>query len=588
MLSEQVLALIALCGGVCLFMLGVELLGEGLKQSAGPLLASVVRKLTRNPLRGAVAGMALSTLIHNGPTTVLVLGYVNAGILTFARAIPIIFGSNVGTTLSMQVVSFDIGTFSFLILSVGVLLRKLAGPRQLAGELALVLVGFGMMFVGLELAKEGFLPLQTSETVVWLKDLLNNHSVGSYLGLLLLSALITAVFQSSGLVVSLLFSLAALGVLEDFTPAIPLLIGSHVGSTSTALLAASGGSISMWRLALVQVLFNVFGAVLATLMLPFWEWAIPLTAEDTVRQVANFNTFKQTASVFLFLPFAPLFGKLAIFLTPQPKDAEDATSHLDPTLLPRPERAILAVLHELKRQAGLTRRMLALSLEGMVRRRFRVFHQVELLRDAVMTIQTETQRYISEIAERRLEPRQVLLIQRLALASHSIERVGESVAGLSKLFSEKMRRNVWFTEDYLRRFIHLCKDVNELMEVTINGIDPTGAVSSECAETASQLAERLHIEVAQMREQVKTDVTDRGADGTIALFYLRTLFTLERVIAYLQSLAQQEQEAEWKVRESRLLDVSALRSRAVQRMSERKRDSYDSLISELNIPKNNF
>ena len=126
------------------------------------------------------------------------------------------------------------------------------------------------------------------------------------------------------------------------------------------------------------------------------------------------------------------------------------------------------------------------------------------------------------------------------------------------------------------------------MEVTINGIDPTGAVSSECAETASQLADRLHMEVAQMREQVKTDVTDRGADGTIALFYLRTLFTLERVIAYLQSLAHQEQEAEWKVRESRLLDVSALRSRAVPRRSERKRDSYDSLISELNIPKNNF
>lgn len=580
------LAICALVGGLALFLFGIELLSKGLRQTSGPLLRRVLRKITSNPLRGALAGVGISTLIHNGPTTVMVLGYVNAGILKLTQAIPIIFGANIGTTLSMQVVSFNIGAISFLILAIGMLIRSFVPKRHILKSISLILIGFGLMFVGLETTKEAFLPLRHSEPVMFIVNLMELHSVSSFVGLLLISAVVTAAFQSSGVIVSLLFSMAAVGIISDFTVSIPFLLGAHIGSTMTAVVAASRGGAAMWRLALVQVIFNVAGAIAATLLIPFYSWLIPLTADDTIRQIANFNTLKQVISVILFLPFTGIFEKFAHKLTSMAGFEEEETSHLDHALLDRPERAILAVLHELKRQAGITRKMLVLSLEGMLRRSPRLFKTVSLQASAVDTIQRETQSYIGMIADRKLEPRQVLLIQRLALASHSIERVGQYVEGLGHLLREKIDRNVWFPDDYMRRFILLSRNVNEMLEVTINGIDPTGSVSSECAERAFALGEKIHEEVLELKEQVKTDVTDNGADGAAALLFLRYLYTLERVVSYLSAIATQEKDEVWNVRESRLLDVSALRSRVVRRLPDnKKRDSYESLIQQLDLKK---
>lgn len=576
------MAICGLIGGIALFLIGIELLSQGLRQTTGPLMRRIFHFLTTSPLRGAFAGLSISTLIHNGPTTVMILGYVNAGILTLSRAIPVIFGANIGTTLSMQVVSFNLGAFSFVLLSVGVLVRRFFRKQHVMKEFSLVLIGFGLMFVGLETTKHSFDPLRDSAAVLSLVQLMELHSVGSYLGLLLISALITATVQSSGVVISLLFSMAAVGIISDFSVSIPFLLGAHIGSTITAVLAASSGGAAMWRLAIVQVLFNVAGAVLATALIPFFDWFIPLTAADSVRQIANFNTFKQVICVLLFLPFAGLFEQAAVQITRLFGVEEEPTSHLDPALLKRPERAILAVLHELQRQAGITRKMMSLSLEGMVHRNSRLFRSVSVQAEAVHTIQRETQSYISLIADHKLEPRQVYLIQRLALASHSVEGVGKYVEGLGHLLQEKLQRNVWFSEEYMRRFIYLSKSVNEMMELTINGMDPTGSVPGKCAEQTFALGEQIHLEIADLKERAKTDVTEHGADGTSALLFLRYLYTLERIVAHLLALANQEKDESWNVRQSRMLDVSALRSRAVRRLTDTaKRDSYENLIEQL-------
>ncbi len=581
-MNLEIIAVWTLIGGVGLFLIGIELLSKGLRLTTGPLMKRIFQHLSASPIRGAFSGLSISTLIHNGPTTVMILGYVNAGILTLARAIPIIFGANIGTTVSMQIVSFNLGAYSFLILSIGVLLRRYTQKQNRLNELSLVIIGFGLMFVGLETTKHAFESLRDSAPILYLVDVMQLHTFGSYFLLIIISTLITAAVQSSGVVVSLLFSMASVGLITDFRVAIPFLLGAHIGSSFTALVAASSGGASMWRLALVQVLFNIIGAVAATILIPFYEWFIPFTATDATRQIANFNTFKQVISVVLFLPVAKLFERVSIQITKLFGVQEEETSHLDPALLERPERAILAVLHELQRQAGITRKMLTLSLEGMVYRNARLFRTVSLQAKAVLTIQRETQNYISLIADRRLEPRQVYLIQRLALASHSVEGVSQHVQGLGRLLEEKIQRKLWFPEDYMRRFIYLSKSANEMMELTINGMDPTGSVPSKCAEQAFSLGEQFHLEVADLKERVKTDVTEQGTDGTVALLFLRYLYTLERIVNYLLALAVQEKDESWNVRESRMLDVSALRSRVVQRLTDpSKRDSYENLVEQL-------
>jgi len=580
----EYLAIFALLGGVALFLTGLEILTQGLRQSAGPLMRRILRQITSNPMRGAASGIGISTLIHNGPTTVVVFGYVTAGLLSLSQAIPVIFGANIGTTLSMQVVSFDLGKYSFLLLAVGVILRRFLSEENTLRKVALILVGFGMMFVGLETTKTAFEPLRDSSPIQFLMVMFETHTIFTYLSLLVISAIITALFQSSGIVISLLFSMAALGIMSDFSSAIPFLLGAHIGSTMTAVLAAwqNKGCSATWRLAICQILFNVFGAIIATLMFGIYTWIIPLTSDDTVRQIANFNTLKQVVSLLLFLPFAGLFEKFAVAVTQHWGMEDQETSHLDPVLLERPERAILAVLHELKRKASITRNMLSLSFEGMLKRNPRVFKTVSVQAESVNTIQRETQNYISSIADRKLEPRQVLLIQKLAVASESIEGVNGYVQGLAELLREKIERRVWFPDNLVRSFMDLNRQVTEMMEITINGIDPTGSVSSECASRAIALAEHIHITVADLKECVKVDVKENSADGTTTVFFLRYIYFLERIVSYLESLATQEQDEVWDVRESRLLDVSALRSRAVKRISGKdiQRESYESIAED--------
>ncbi len=556
-----ILAILALMGGIALFLLGMDMLGGGLQRTAGARARALLSGLRGNPIKAAGAGAVFSSLIHSGPATVVVMAYVNAGLLSLAIAIPIVFGANIGTTLSMQVVSFNVGKFFFALLIPGVLLKRY-GRSEFQRSMGDVILGFGILFLGLETMKAAFTPLRESDAMHQLLGAFHVDSAFGFAMAFLVGVAVTGLLQSSAIIVSLLFSLSALGVVTDYRFAVPFLIGAHIGSVGMALLAAPGGTAAAWRVVWSNVVFNVIGAALAVLMIPFYDWLIPKTSADITRQIANFNTIKQVISVIAILPLAPLVAHLVTRLTPNLGNEQPEESRLDPKLVSTPEDAIVAVIAEMRRQSGIVNSMMRGSLDGLVSLDGRHFRKVEAQEDAVDIIKRQIHEYVEDIALRALEPRQVVMLQRIILVSSAIERIGDHVEGIGWVSRQKVEENIWFEDDHMRQLLVVSGIMVAMMEEATAAIDPRMADARVRAEKTLNLYASYKRHIKALKESIRAWLESGQGTPATALFLMRYVGIFDRIAGQLRILARQEKKDSWAVQLSELKKVEPLAQRA--------------------------
>jgi len=556
-----ILAILALMGGIALFLLGMDMLGGGLQRTAGARARALLSGLRGNPVKAAGAGAVFSSLIHSGPATVVVMAYVNAGLLSLAIAIPIVFGANIGTTLSMQVVSFNVGKFFFALLIPGVLLKRY-GRSEFQRSMGDVILGFGILFLGLETMKAAFTPLRESDAMHQLLGAFHVDSAFGFAMAFLVGVVVTGLLQSSAIIVSLLFSLSALGVVTDYRFAVPFLIGAHIGSVGMALLAAPGGTAAAWRVVWSNVVFNVIGAALAVLMIPFYDWLIPKTSADITRQIANFNTIKQVISVIAILPLAPLVAHLVTRLTPNLGNEQPEESRLDPKLVSTPEDAIVAVIAEMRRQSGIVNSMMRGSLDGLVSLDGRHFRKVEAQEDAVDIIKRQIHEYVEDIALRALEPRQVVMLQRIILVSSAIERIGDHVEGIGWVSRQKVEENIWFEDDHMRQLLVVSGIMVAMMEEATAAIDPRMADARVRAEKTLNLYASYKRHIKALKESIRAWLESGQGTPATALFLMRYVGIFDRIAGQLRILARQEKKDSWAVQLSELKKVEPLAQRA--------------------------
>lgn len=572
-----------LLGGIALFLLGMELLGDGMNRTAGPRVQALLSNVAGSRLKGAGVGALASTLVHSGPATVIVLGFVNAGVVSLAQAIPLVFGANIGTTLSMQIVAFNVGKHCFLVIALGMLLRRLA-TTQMLKDISLIVIGFGMLFLGLETIKLAFAPLAQGNTLRDLVALMDTHSWTGFMQAFIAGALLTVLFQSSGVIVSLLFSLSAIGVVADYRMAVPFILGAHVGTCSMTLFAAPGGTPGAWRAAISHVVFNVVGGVIAVAMLPFYDWLMPRLTGDITRQIANFNTAKQVINVALLLPFTPLLEKGLRKATAWMGDREEEGSHLDPRLLSMPEDAILAVVRELRRQAGIVNQMLRATLDGLVTLDSRKFGSIASQEAAVDVIKRRISDYIAKIALRSLEPSRTVMLQRLVVASSAVERIGDHVEGIAWLSRQKVKNNVWFEDEHMRHLLAMSQLICEMLDQARDAIDPTEEGARIHATRALEQRERYRFHAKQLKESIGQWLNSGRGNATTVLMIHRFLSTYDRIVDQLKTLARQEKKETWTVRDSGLNRVEPLAPRGPGRPeNHRTHDSFEAAVKDLRL-----
>lgn len=337
-----------------MFIYGMNLMSASLQRIAGSRLKTIVSTLTKNPLAGMLTGLGVTALIQSSSaTTVMTVGFVNAGIMSLKQAIGVILGANIGTTVTAQLIAFKLTDLAWPILALGSALIIFSKSRKNKswGE---ALLGFALLFLGMKFMGDTLKSYREHEIFKSAFVMLShNRILGVFAGLL-----VTLVVQSSSATVGLTMSLIGTGAFGDdpylaLRAAIPIILGDNIGTCITALLAAIGTSKNARRAAFIHTFFNTFGTIL---FLPLLDWYVRLimaTSADAMRQVANAHTLFNIFNGILFLPFSSILEKISLFIIPKSEDEEAATTNLDKRLLATPPIAIAQAECQLLHAVGI-------------------------------------------------------------------------------------------------------------------------------------------------------------------------------------------------------------------------------------------
>ncbi len=420
--------LFSLAGGVGLFLYGVKLLSEALQSIAGNRMRHLIGTLTKTPLRGVFIGILVTVLIQSSSgTTVMTVSFVNAGLLTLKQAIGIIMGANIGTTVTAQIIAFNIETFALPIVAIGVALHLFSRTKRL-GYLGSGLLGLGLLFMGMQVMKNAS-PLLASHRTLLL-TLSHNPILGVLAGMLL-----TILIQSSAATIGLTMVLASQGLL-DIDAAIPIILGDNLGTTLTAVVAAIGTTRPAKQAAAAHVLFNLLGIILFLICFPLYKALILQSASDVGRQIANAHTIFNVLNTIIFLPFASLFARLIERLLPNVGETQSDALFLNPRLIgASSSAAVEAVKDELAHMGNIVTDMLSIVRQAYSEEKNleNLMEDFEEKEKSVNAINRAIASYASEIWQKGVSVDVSTVLGRYVSAASDLERVGDHAENLMEL-----------------------------------------------------------------------------------------------------------------------------------------------------------
>jgi phosphate:Na+ symporter len=426
-----------LFGGLALFLFGMEQLGGALKAVAGDRLKDVLMRLTKNRVMAATTGALVTAVIQSSSvTTVLVVGFVSAGLMSMTQSIGIILGANVGTTVTAHIVAFKVTEYALLLIAVGfgmLFLAKAEKPK-LYGEL---FMGLGLIFFGMGIMSDGMAPLRSYEPFIDLMVAMEQPLLG-----ILVAALFTALVQSSSATTGIVIVMATQGFIS-LPAGIAMALGANVGTCATALLSAIGKPTEAIRAAAVHVVFNVVGVLLwvgfIDQLAALAVWLSPAHPElvaaerlaaETPRQIANANTAFNLINTVVFLFFAGALASLVARLVPEravPARVLVEPRFLDPQILDTPALALNAVRLEIGHMGGYVTDMLAAVRPAAAARDFRALEDIAQADDKVDVLQQRIYEYLAQIRSRAISETDAAVFEQLMKGATYLENAGDVV-----------------------------------------------------------------------------------------------------------------------------------------------------------------
>jgi len=454
-------------GGLGLFLFGIQIMASGMQKAAGDRFRRILEVLTTKPILGVLTGIIVTLLIQSSSTaTVMVVGFANAGLMNLSQAISVIIGANIGTTVTAQIVSFKVSVLAFPAIGIGSLLNFF-GRRRFHRYLGQTVLGFGLLFLGMTTMSNGMSPLRELQAF---HNLLAQFSSYPLLGILC-GAVFTALIQSSSAATGVIIALTMQDLIP-FSSAVPLILGTNIGTCVTAILAGIGANIAARRAAVAHVLFNVIGVILAYLLLtPFMELIVH-TASTVPRQVANTHTAFNLFNTFIFLIFLNPFTKLICRIVPgEDKKVEFGPKYLDKRILKTPAVAIGGVKQELLRMAGIAQEMLEESVQVFLKNDLKQIKHIEQMEDLVDGLEKEINIYLADLSQHSMSKQQSGLVAGFLSAANDLERIGDHAINIMQLSELKTDERLPFSSTALEEITIFYDKVDKMLAGAIRAFE---------------------------------------------------------------------------------------------------------------------
>ncbi len=453
-----VFLIFGLLGGLALFLFGMELMSEGMKKTAGNSMRAILAMLTKNRIIALVCGAFVTMVIQSSSaTTVMLVSFVQAGLMSFSQSMGVILGADIGTTITAQMIAFKLTDYALLIIMVGFLIRMLSKSYQVS-NIGEAILGFGILFFGMKLMSDAMKPLRTYAEFINLLKGLESPILG-----ILVGAVFTALIQSSSAFTGIIIVLAQQG-LVSLEAGIPLVFGANVGTCITAGLASIGASREAKRVALAHVMFKLAGVMLFVLWIPTFAGIIKDMAayfdSSPARQIANAHTIFNVSLGLCFLPFTHLFANLILRILPDKivdKGTIPAVMHLDNSMVATPALAIDLARAEISRMARLLGRMLdAIIIPFFTKEpgKDKFFPQLSLMEGIDMReekldfLEEEIDNYLVQVSRSQLTDDQASEIFAMMSIVKDIESIGDLIhRNIVPLIVKKQNQKSDFSEE---------------------------------------------------------------------------------------------------------------------------------------------
>jgi phosphate:Na+ symporter len=528
---EELIIAFNIIGGLALFMYGVTLLRETLGKISGKSVVRVLEKVSNNPVKGMAAGTAATFMTQSSSITVLTLiGFVNAGMMTFRQSVNIMLGSEIGTTVTAQLVSFDVGVVFWPLIAIGFFMKMFSKNEkvQLTGT---VIFSLGLLFLAMDFMKQGAAPL-TTEDYPFFSNLINDYGAIPIIGILI-GALIAGVTQSSSATTSLVIAMGAAGVIT-IGPAIALVMGANIGTCFLELFAGIGATTPAKRTAIAQTMINIIGvAIFLPFLSPFGNLVI-LTDSSLPRQIANAHTIFNVIVSLIFIPLVGLLVRFCERIIPD-KEGEIIGKHFfDEEMLHLPQAALLESERETLRTAEKTIEMIVLSKHALLSKDLDDARKVIQLEDEVDESCRSTEDFIDKIREEELNQEDIIWRIKLLAILTDIERVGDLASNIAEFVIEKLRNGITFSPQGSNDIAQMFDLVEETYSTAIKALKTRNKDLAKAAEKLEDSVDVLERKLkASHVERVRTGICDPQADTV----FIETLRNLERIGDHADNIA---------------------------------------------------
>ena len=537
--------ILGLLGGLALFLHGMQMMSSGLEAAAGNRMKGILEKLTANRLLGILVGAVITAVIQSSSaTTVMVVGFVNSGMMTLRQAVWIIMGANIGTTITGQLIALDVGVLAPLFAFIGVAMMVFLKKPQ-SHHFGSIIGGLGVLFIGMDMMSASMAPLREMPGFVSLMTTFSNPVIG-----ILAGALFTAVIQSSSASVGILHALANSGVI-GLPSAVYVLFGQNIGTCITAVLASIGTSRNAKRATIIHLMFNVIGTILFTvlcILTPLVGVVQGITPTNPAAQIANMHTIFNIVTTLILLPLGNGLVSAAMHILPERKQDMEEGMHLMylTPIKANQDRAIgvsaiyiTQLKQELERMLAMAKENVATAFQAVLDREPALIQREETVEEYIDFLNKEISQFISHVIVHETNEADSAAVSAYFKITGNIERIGDhamNICGYSALLKEK---NVHFSQEAR-------EEIAEMRSVCMEAIDALGTDVSDAVSWLTGVA-ALEQKMDDMTSQYRHSQLNRMKSGTCSdegcILFSEMLTDFERIGDHVLNIAQERSGA---------------------------------------------